>query len=95
VPLLKFSRKYHNCSLIPYNNVINQLYIFVYINCVKLRDQTENFKISVFYVTLSLVLILSNMMFQKARFIIRDIYKKSFSMRVLFLVIDIVHIKWI
>ena len=31
-----------------------------YINCVKLRDQTENFKISVFYVTFSLVLRLSN-----------------------------------
>jgi hypothetical protein len=92
VPLLKFSRKYHNCSLIPYNNVINQLYIFVYTNSVKLRDQTENLKISVFYVTFSLEII-QHMMFQKARFIIRDIYKKSFLMRVLFLVIDIVHIK--
>ena len=68
VPLLKFSRKYYNCSLIPYNNVINELYIFVYSNCVKLRDQTENFKISVFYVTLSLELILSNTWCSKSAF---------------------------
>jgi len=37
----KKNRKKYYCYWISYNNVINESYIFVYINCVKLRDQTK------------------------------------------------------
>lgn len=37
----KKNRKKYYCYWILYNNVINESYIFVYINCVKLRDQTK------------------------------------------------------
>lgn len=36
----KQKKKYY-CYWISYNNVINESYVFVYINCVKLRDQTK------------------------------------------------------
>merc|ERR1719412_2419467 len=37
----KSRKKYYCYYGISYNNVINESYIFVYINCVKLRDQTK------------------------------------------------------
>lgn len=36
----KQKKKYY-CYWISYNNEINESYVFVYINCVKLRDQTK------------------------------------------------------
>jgi hypothetical protein len=39
--LHKIKTEKYYCYWISYNNVINESYIFVYINCVKLRDQTK------------------------------------------------------